>query len=265
MRSLMYIGFKWGYYESTGTPFDLTCKDKSPSIRWMALPVRLHAETGRQTNKRRKRKPSTANDSGGVRGSKRKNQSPGPQLSALGPPGDVMIVGEPTLMGGDFGEEDERLITRLENSQFGSGGPPGDAASQQMRPPPPPRSSSRGGKPNSVPTSVPPSSSGPMGPGSNSSGPPGPPGGILADRRPNSAGCPPGADNPPPASNSGPPSCGVKQEQNSPSGKSTPGRSTTPANNNATGEGLGAGVGTEGKKTLRIFAFSGCRIVSLIF
>ena len=29
-----------------------------------------------------------------------------------------MIVGEPSLMGGDFGEEDERLITRLENTQY---------------------------------------------------------------------------------------------------------------------------------------------------
>nr|4JCJ_A Chain A, Insulin gene enhancer protein ISL-1,LIM domain-binding protein 1 [Mus musculus]4JCJ_B Chain B, Insulin gene enhancer protein ISL-1,LIM domain-binding protein 1 [Mus musculus]4JCJ_C Chain C, Insulin gene enhancer protein ISL-1,LIM domain-binding protein 1 [Mus musculus] len=32
--------------------------------------------------------------------------------------GDVMVVGEPTLMGGEFGDEDERLITRLENTQF---------------------------------------------------------------------------------------------------------------------------------------------------
>ncbi len=31
---------------------------------------------------------------------------------------DVMVVGEPSLMGGEFGEEDERLITRLENSQY---------------------------------------------------------------------------------------------------------------------------------------------------
>ena len=31
---------------------------------------------------------------------------------------DVMVVGEPSLMGGDFGEEDERLISRLENSQY---------------------------------------------------------------------------------------------------------------------------------------------------
>lgn len=28
------------------------------------------------------------------------------------------MVGEPTLMGGEFGDEDERLITRLENAQF---------------------------------------------------------------------------------------------------------------------------------------------------
>ena len=32
-----------------------------------------------------------------------------------------MVVGEPTLMGGEFGDEDERLITRLENSQFQTG------------------------------------------------------------------------------------------------------------------------------------------------
>ncbi|XP_022091797.1 LIM domain-binding protein 2-like isoform X2 [Acanthaster planci] len=33
---------------------------------------------------------------------------------------DVMVVGEPSLMGGEFGDEDERLITRLENQQFDS-------------------------------------------------------------------------------------------------------------------------------------------------
>jgi LIM domain-binding protein 2 len=49
---------------------------------------------------------------------------------------DVMVVGEPSLMGGEFGDEDERLITRLENTQydaansleeaaFGDGGPGG--------------------------------------------------------------------------------------------------------------------------------------------
>ena len=31
---------------------------------------------------------------------------------------DVMVVGEPSLMGGDYGEEDERMISRLENTQF---------------------------------------------------------------------------------------------------------------------------------------------------
>ena len=29
-----------------------------------------------------------------------------------------MIVGEPTLMGGEFGDKDERLIARLENTQY---------------------------------------------------------------------------------------------------------------------------------------------------
>ena len=44
-----------------------------------------------------------------------------------------MVVGEPSLMGGEFGEEDERLIARLENVQFdpnhgGSGGGGGGPA-----------------------------------------------------------------------------------------------------------------------------------------
>ena len=41
---------------------------------------------------------------------------------------DVMVVGEPSLMGGEFGDEDERRIKRLENTQY-------DAAAAQ--PPPP--------------------------------------------------------------------------------------------------------------------------------
>lgn len=32
-----------------------------------------------------------------------------------------MVVGEPSLMGGEFGDEDERLITRLENTQYDGG------------------------------------------------------------------------------------------------------------------------------------------------
>jgi len=33
---------------------------------------------------------------------------------------EVMLVGEPILMGGMFGNEDERIITRLKNSQYSS-------------------------------------------------------------------------------------------------------------------------------------------------
>lgn len=31
---------------------------------------------------------------------------------------DVMVVGEPSMMGGDFGDDNERMITRLENTQY---------------------------------------------------------------------------------------------------------------------------------------------------
>lgn len=62
--------------------------------------------------------------------------------------GDVMVVGEPSLMGGDFGEEDERLITRLENNQFDSiqiskqACRPGSFGDQQTMMPPRPQSTS---------------------------------------------------------------------------------------------------------------------------
>ncbi|XP_064602215.1 LIM domain-binding protein 2-like isoform X2 [Liolophura sinensis] len=78
----------------------------------------------RQTTKRRKRK--TSNNAGNTNNinsrdsgppSSKQKRSPGPQ--GFNPvPGDVMVVGEPTLMGGEFGDEDERLITRLENTQY---------------------------------------------------------------------------------------------------------------------------------------------------
>ena len=78
------------------------------------------AEGGqKQATKRRKRKASTAtseNNSklgnpGAVdRPSKRKAS---PITSGRGSiTTDVMLVGEPTLMGGEFGAEDERIITR---------------------------------------------------------------------------------------------------------------------------------------------------------
>ena len=67
-------------------------------------------------------------------------------------PQDVMVVGEPSLMGGEFGDEDERLITRLENAQTELPAPPapeessftsspltsGGSWTSGERPPPPP-------------------------------------------------------------------------------------------------------------------------------
>ncbi|XP_074640703.1 LIM domain-binding protein 2-like isoform X2 [Tubulanus polymorphus] len=82
-------------------------------------------ESQRQPNKRRKRKSSASTNASvnsvGNSGGKQK-RSPGPQSASFNisssVPGDVMVVGEPTLMGGEFGDEDERLITRLENTQY---------------------------------------------------------------------------------------------------------------------------------------------------
>jgi hypothetical protein len=55
-----------------------------------------------------------------------KKRSPGNNIYVQPPPapgmnnmpGDVMIVGEPSLMGGEMDDEDERYITRLENTQY---------------------------------------------------------------------------------------------------------------------------------------------------
>ncbi|XP_029644689.1 LIM domain-binding protein 2 isoform X6 [Octopus sinensis] len=95
--------------------------DTSPSKRKVT-------DTARPPSKRRKRKSSAGNNStsGNVNSrdavppSGKQKRSPGPQgfNIASTAPGDVMVVGEPTLMGGEFGDEDERLITRLENTQY---------------------------------------------------------------------------------------------------------------------------------------------------
>ncbi|TKC40605.1 hypothetical protein EI555_002172 [Monodon monoceros] len=118
--------------------------------KWQRM-VAPPAEPARQpTTKRRKRKNSTsstsnsgAGNTANSTGSKKKAPAANLSLSSQVPafdypsnPGifvvlhrfpcnnvsccsqDVMVVGEPTLMGGEFGDEDERLITRLENTQY---------------------------------------------------------------------------------------------------------------------------------------------------
>ena len=78
-----------------------------------------NTETARPQSKRRKRKGSASNSTGNAGGNPpatNKKRSPGPSFSLASQ--DVMVVGEPSLMGGEFGDEDERLITRLENSQY---------------------------------------------------------------------------------------------------------------------------------------------------
>lgn len=78
-------------------------------------------DSQRPANKRRKRKGSNTAGSVGTNTppvTSQKRSPSGPNFSLASQ--DVMVVGEPTLMGGEFGEEDERLITRLENTQYDS-------------------------------------------------------------------------------------------------------------------------------------------------
>ncbi|XP_031568828.1 LIM domain-binding protein 2-like isoform X2 [Actinia tenebrosa] len=72
-------------------------------------------ETSRPTRTRRKRKSSstpnasTPTSSGNSTSKKKSPTAANFTLASQ----DVMVVGEPSLMGGEFGDEDERLITRL--------------------------------------------------------------------------------------------------------------------------------------------------------
>uniref|UniRef100_A0A914X4W7 LIM interaction domain-containing protein n=2 Tax=Plectus sambesii TaxID=2011161 RepID=A0A914X4W7_9BILA len=83
--------------------------------------------------RKRSRKGSQSGGGTPTGNSKKKNStvSPAPTAStfALTSHVDVMVVGEPSMMGGEYGEEDERLISRLENTQY-------DPAAAHNPPPP---------------------------------------------------------------------------------------------------------------------------------
>ncbi|EDV19749.1 uncharacterized protein TRIADDRAFT_61768 [Trichoplax adhaerens] len=70
--------------------------------------------------KKRKRRASTTTGNSNISSTKKKSPD---APNVVMPSQDVMIVGEPSLMGGDLGEDDERMITRLVNTQYdGSNG-----------------------------------------------------------------------------------------------------------------------------------------------
>ncbi|CAB1312414.1 unnamed protein product [Coregonus sp. 'balchen'] len=88
--------------------------------KWQRM-VAPPAEPARQApNKRRKRKMSGGSNmsAGGGNNNNNNSKKKSPANNFPLSTQDVMMVGEPTLMGGEFGDEDERLITRLENGQF---------------------------------------------------------------------------------------------------------------------------------------------------
>ncbi|XP_068746536.1 LIM domain-binding protein 2-like isoform X2 [Montipora capricornis] len=97
-------------------------------MMWQPNTPTTPADTTRPTRTRRKRKPATANSSTpntGMNSTSSKKKSPSTPGFAIATQ-DVMVVGEPSLMGGEFGDEDERLITRLENTQYDASNGVGD-------------------------------------------------------------------------------------------------------------------------------------------
>uniref|UniRef100_A0A1I7ZIL3 LID domain-containing protein n=1 Tax=Steinernema glaseri TaxID=37863 RepID=A0A1I7ZIL3_9BILA len=100
--------------------------------------------TKAKTTRKRQRKSANTNAGGaggaGGSGSKKKTAntaSPAPAAPNFGTAPlfnlqyqDVMVVGEPSMMGGEYGEEDERTISRVENTQY-------DPNLQSQMPPPP--------------------------------------------------------------------------------------------------------------------------------
>jgi len=148
-------------------------------------------ETTRPTKNRRKRKGAAAAATGaggggpgggGGGGISNKKRSPGHNFPLASQ--DVMVVGEPSLMGGEFGEEDERLISRLENAQYDPAAQAAQVAAQGPPGPPGP-----GG----------PTLMDPEGPGFGGGPPPGGPGSGPGGWPPPTGPPPP----PPPVQNSG--------------------------------------------------------------
>jgi len=105
-------------------------------LLWDRCKFRSGDDNRNTTNKRRKRKPSAAPALTGAGTNKKSKASVNSSINnnsglsnniMMSPSGtpsfslasqDVMVVGEPSMMGGDFGDDNERMITRLENTQY---------------------------------------------------------------------------------------------------------------------------------------------------
>jgi len=86
---------------------------------------------GGAPKRRKPRKPSTDSKAG----VKKKSPVTGASAFPAFNQSDVMLVNEPMIMGGKCGEEDERLITRLENAQFSNAnGTPMDDVDEAFAP-----------------------------------------------------------------------------------------------------------------------------------
>ncbi|EAT43833.1 AAEL004737-PA [Aedes aegypti] len=94
--------------------------------------------TGRPAPKERKKRKTAAEKSAPANPRKKRTREVASTLPAAADQTDVMVVGEPSMMGGSLGKDDERHITRIENGQpplesFGhSGGGPTNTTSWML-------------------------------------------------------------------------------------------------------------------------------------
>ncbi|XP_030643878.1 LIM domain-binding protein 2b isoform X2 [Chanos chanos] len=85
--------------------------------KWQRM-VTPPAEPVRQTTTKRRRRKNSASGAVSANTGNSKKRSSGNNFNLPGQ--DVMVVGEPSLMSGELGDEDECLITRLENTHYES-------------------------------------------------------------------------------------------------------------------------------------------------
>uniref|UniRef100_A0A7E4VVX9 LIM interaction domain (LID) domain-containing protein n=1 Tax=Panagrellus redivivus TaxID=6233 RepID=A0A7E4VVX9_PANRE len=109
------------------------------------MPVPPVEEPVKKQARKRTRKPNNTNTAGsGTPGKQRKgnsrvspahptnNFSMNPNYPVQQYPQEVLVVGEPSLMGNDFSEDDERSISRIENTQFDVTGGMGHMGANQI-------------------------------------------------------------------------------------------------------------------------------------
>ena len=108
LRKLLFDRYKFRSGDDNRTATNKRRKRKSSAVPAIA---------GATTNKKTKGNVNNSIANSGLNNNIMVSPSGGPPGYSLASQ-DVMVVGEPSMMGGDFGDDNERMITRLENTQY---------------------------------------------------------------------------------------------------------------------------------------------------